>query len=332
MEDIRITVLTDPVPVGIEVVLTPLRKIARRLKRFFYPAPHFTIGSIYRGHPAVTRSLVEGLRKIGVKVNYNPLSLRSVANIVVVPGGISALRQSINLKKAGVIKKLLAGPNMVTYPHEHNYLVSNDAIDAYLAPCELTVKFCITDAPELGSRCISWPAGVDTDYWVPKNDNRKKVIFYIKKCKFYDPEVFQNLNVQRYIDYVSQSGYDLIIINYGEYTVDFLRKSLDRAILMIVFTYEESQGLAWAQAWSMDVPTLIFYNDRYQLNGKLIECSTAPYLTDDTGMFFKDFEDFKENFQICVLRRRAFSPRQWVLDHMSDEKCAEHILRIIQGH
>jgi hypothetical protein len=241
------------------------------------------------------------------------------------------LKQTIKFKRMGLIKKLLTGPNTVAFPHDYNHLVASPEVDVYFAPSELVAKFCVDDSPRLQGRCIVWPAGVDVEYWKPQKQHRKKIVFYIKECKFHDPQVYKNLKVDQYFDYVRQLGYGIIIINYGEYVPESLRAALDDALLMIVFSYEESQGLAWAQAWSMDVPTLIFYNDQFVWGGKLIKSSTAPYLTSETGMFFKDFEDFKINFQLGISNHHQFSSRQWVINHMSDEKCAEDILRIIRS-
>ena len=84
----------------------------------------------------------------------------------------------------------------------------------------------------------------------------------------------------------------------------------------------ESQGIAWAEAWSADVPTLIWKNDANVYRGRRFNCSTAPYLRPENGLFFNDLEDFKRQFAYWGAHREEFTPRDWTLKNMSDEVCA----------
>ena len=59
----KLTVLTDPVPVGRYLFSEQAKRVGRALRRLIKPLPLYR-RSVYRGHPAVTRSLVEGLKKI----------------------------------------------------------------------------------------------------------------------------------------------------------------------------------------------------------------------------------------------------------------------------
>src|SRR5947209_3178842 len=108
----HITVLIDAVPCGRHAFIEMLKKTARFIRGVVWPRPQYAI-SPYRGHFAVTRSMVEGFQKIGCTVSYNPLRRADVGSIVVVPAGYSALRQAIRWKRAGAISTLIAGPNLV---------------------------------------------------------------------------------------------------------------------------------------------------------------------------------------------------------------------------
>jgi hypothetical protein len=91
---------------------------------------------------------------------------------------------------------------------------------------------------------------------------------------------------------------------------------------MIGFVTDESQGIAWAEAWSADVPTLIWKNDSKVYLGRQYECSTAPYLRPENGLFFNDLEDIKRQFAYWEAHRQEFTPRDWTLKNMADEVCA----------
>ena len=70
-----ITVLTDPVPVGRYFFGEKARSVVRRLRDMVSPRPTF-LRSRYRGHFGVTRSLVEGLQKIGCRLPTTHLEWR----------------------------------------------------------------------------------------------------------------------------------------------------------------------------------------------------------------------------------------------------------------
>ena len=278
--------------------------------------PHYMV-SKYRGHPAVTRSLVEGLQKIHVDANYNPRSFGRIGETVLVLSGIPALKQAIQLKRKGYIKKLLAGPNMVEFPSDYDGLAASPELDFYVINCEWTKDLYEKDSPALAGRCVIWPAGVDTEYWKPDPAQlRDTILIYEKQRKGpVGP-------VEPYQQWLEQQGYKVQIIKCGEYTLAEFLHALQRAQLMVGFVIDESQGIAWAEAWSADVPTLIWRNTRNSIRGRSYECSTAPFLTDDNGMFFDDLEHFKRVFSKWSATQSAFRPRQWVLKNMSDEVCA----------
>jgi len=98
--------------------------------------------------------------------------------------------------------------------------------------------------------------------------------------------------------------------------------------LMICFSESESQGIAWAEAWSMDVPTLIWRNERKVIDGKETHVSTAPYLTPQTGRFFNDTADLSRLLGEIGAGEVSFAPRRWVLEYMSDEVCAGKLLEL----
>lgn len=317
-----LTVLTDPVPYGTYFPIVFAKCILRKIKRFLKPIPHYMI-SPYRGHPAVTRSLVEGLIKAGIDANYNPKSHHEIGNTVVVLSGISALKQAIRLKRKGYIKKILAGPNMVEFPTDYNSLITSKEVDLCVTPCDWTNTLYQNISPELFGRCVAWPAGVDIDYWKPNNElNRDTILIYEKQRKGpVGP-------VSPYKEWLQRKGYKVEIIRCGEYTLDEFLSALQRSFLMVGFVVDESQGLAWAEAWSADVPTLIWRNTLSTLRGISYDCSTAPYLNSENGLFFDNFEDFKLVFFDFEVRKSLLTPRQWVLDNMSDEVCAINLCRI----
>ena len=69
INDISLSIVTDPMPIGkhkiTEAIKSQLRKVRNLIKDLFNPGPSYLL-SKYRGHPAVTRSIIEGLQKIKI--------------------------------------------------------------------------------------------------------------------------------------------------------------------------------------------------------------------------------------------------------------------------
>ena len=297
--------------------------VLRTLKRVVAPLPHY-MRSEYRGHFAVTRSLVEGLRKIGVHASYNPSKLRDVAEVVVVLSGVRALQQAIELKRKGHVRKILAGPNIVVFPSEIEETICSSEVDKCIVPADWVVEMYETDCPKLKGKCAIWPAGVDTKYWQPSgvSCSRKKVLVYEKQVKSpVGP-------VDPYIKVLMEKGYEVCLIRYGTYTADYYRDKLQGSCLMVGFVSDESQGLAWAEAWSTDVPALLWSQDHDIYRGRTFRSSTAPYLSSATGLFFDSLTKFRAVFDDWESKRVIFHPRKWVLGNMSDEVCAKRLLEL----
>lgn len=180
----------------------------------------------------------------------------------------------------------------------------------------------VEDNPFLLGRCLAWPAGVDTRYWLPDSEIRRdRILIFEKQDKGpVGP-------VQPYADYMRGLGWDVDILKYGLFTHHQYREILKRSCLMIGFVTDESQGIAWAEAWATDVPTLIWKNDSNVYRGRRYDCSTAPYLRPENGVFFNDLEDFKRQFTYWDTHRQEFTPRDWTLKNMSDEVCASTLYK-----
>lgn len=317
MSNIKLTVLTDPMPWGGDLIYEGMRRTARRIRDSILPSKDFFNHPIYRGHFAVTRSLIQGLESIDADFNYNPLYPWKLADTVIVLAGVRTLRQAIRLKQQGIIKRLFAGPNIVCFSADDDKIVASSEVDCCVVNCEWVFNLYILDCPNLKDRCFIWPAGVDTNYWQPDFTKKRNDILIFDK---------QNKGpvgpVAPYYEYLTSLGWSVKVIKYGAFKHEQYLRLLQQSCLMLGFVTDESQGIAWAEAWSVDVPTLIWKNTSNVFLGRSYECSTAPYLCNENGMFFEDLEDFKIQFNYWLYNRNKFSPRDWTLKNMSDKVCA----------
>jgi hypothetical protein len=322
----NITIITDPIPIGNFFYSENLIKLLRFIRNmFFQPQKNFN-KSKYRGHQAVTRSLIEGLKKKNLNYSYNPISKKNISKNLVVLSNVKALKQAIELKKKGIVNKIFAGPNLVVFSSDHNYILTNDAIDFVITPCNLIADLYIEDSPCLKGKIFSWPAGVDTNFWQPNKLNKNQILIFNKQTKGpVGP-------VEPYIKYLLEQKFNVKILNYGEFNHQKYLNELQNSIIMIGFVTDESQGIAWTEAWSCNVPTLLLRNDYNEYEGKRYKCSTAPYLCEENGLFFTDIEDFKMKLFYMIDHINKFQPRTWVLNNMSDEYCATTLYNFVNSN
>lgn len=317
-----LTVLTDPIPVGGFRLKETLKRVGRPVRDLIKPRPAFYRTVPYRGHFAVTRSLVEGLRKIGASANYNPTRVSEVGEAAIVLSGIDALRQAIIWKREGRIARLLAGPNILVFPSAHAEVIAAPEVDYCVTPADWVCRVYERDCPALKGRCVAWPAGVDTEYWRPDPGEREA-----REVLIYDKHAIGLVRpVSDYVPVLKRRNYSVSLVAHGSYTPEEFLLNLRRASLMVGFSTSESQGIAWAEAWSADVPTLLWFQDQYTwAGGRTFATSTAPYLCNSTELFFTNVAEFEDALTRWETSKETFHPRRWVLDNMSDEVCARRL-------
>ena len=320
-----LTILTDPIPIKWLFFSHYILKFLKYLKYSVYKRKYFQHKK-YRGHFAVTRSLIEGLEKNNVTYTYNPTTLLQLSDTVLVLAGVKTLLQAIQLKQQGRIRTLFAGPNIVEFASDNNHLILSDFIDCIVTPSKFITNLYLEDAINLGKKpyILTWPAGVDESFWLPVNDvERKIVLVYCKQAN----------NYNKYLEYILHSGIQFKVITYGDYDKYKYRELLKYSCACVCLTEtSESQGIAWTEAWSMDVPTLIKSKNFNNIRGRRFKCSSAPYLNKENGLFFDDYKDFTRQFDYMIKCKKNFNPRSWVIENMTDEVCAKKMYELLNSY
>jgi len=275
-------------------------------------------------HPAVTRSVIDGLRKINVPYNVNPSSVAALGDVVWVLTNEQALLQCIALKNNKIIKILLAGPNFVILPHESNRLLTHPSIDGLLLPSSAIKQVYIDDEPCLAQHTYICPAGVDTAFWhaEKKNIESRTVLIYWKT----ESEEFY----QRVVALVKEKGWNPCLVRYGEYTHDSYKQQLSESRFAIFMSTSESQGIALSECWSMGVPTLVWNPWCCIYQGKHLALPSCPCLNPLAGQEWYSFEELELLLKDIERRLQWYNPRAWVLDTLSDEAAAYQLLNVIQ--
>ncbi len=272
------------------------------------------------GHYAVTRSLLHGLNKNKIKYNFNSNII--ISKTVIVLSGTETLQFAITQKKKGKIQYLIAGPNISVLPSFDNKILASKEVDICLVPSTWVKEKYEEDSPELLGRIKIWAAGVDEIYWSPQNSNIIKyhALIYLKNTNAPIKEVKELLN---------QFKIPYIIIYYGKYSKEQYKESLSRSKFAIFLSQSESQGLALAEAWAMDVPTFSWNPGFFKYQNYFFEnVSSSPYTTKQTGNLWNSIDELALLIKMYN-KKNTYFPRKWILNNMTDALCSNNLLSII---
>jgi hypothetical protein len=270
----------------------------------------------------VTSSLIRGLNELGYTYKLNPhKNFISFSDTVWVNESIDALRWAISHKpKDG---RLIVGPNLVITPNDYGGIITSKAIDVILQPSLWTKQFLTSLEPSLEKKIKIWPAGVE----IPKESTLQKTIDVLIYSK---SKMSHNL-LETIYDSLRQEHLRYEILEYGKFKQRTYFEKLNATKMLIYLSHSESQGLALQEAWSRNVPTLVFNRGYYEYNGNhfVNDYISAPYLTKETGMFFNE-ETFTTIFKLFINNLDTFTPKEYVSENLSDAVCAKKFLTIIE--
>lgn len=287
------------------------------------PVPRFKgivkafLGLRNRGPRAVFNSLIRGLQTLNVPFVVN----KKGGDALCVLSGVCALREVLKWKRDGLVKKIVAGPNIVVFPNDANGLICDPAVDIILVPAQWVKELWISLRPELAPRIVVWAAGVQ-DPGVTVSRKRKGFLIYRKRIP---TELFDFI-----IRTLDSRRIEYIIMEYGSFSQDEYFTNLNQVKGVLYLTESESQGLALTEAWIRDVPTLVWDRGLFQGGGYTWEgASSAPYLTPLCGMRFTGEKDFLDRLDDFLNDIELFQSRKYALEYFTDKKSTESFLKII---
>ena len=154
----------------------------------------------------------------------------------------------------------------------------------------------------------------------------KSIILYMKHVFSLDDPFVQKVN-----EMLVEHGWKVVPFTYGSYSLDEWKASLDDAVAVIFMTTTESQGIALAEAWAMDIPTFVYEGG---LSHPLIfgrrwpQVNAAPYINYTNGARWHTMEGLSN--LLAELYKQPWAPRHYVLNTMTDKIAVWNTLRAIE--
>jgi hypothetical protein len=281
------------------------------------------------GHAAVNSSLFEGFRQLGIPFNADPPSTSEVYDVVFCTADPRSIWQAIRWKKAGRIKRLFAGYTILSSPFDCKGVILEPAVDRFVCNSNWHLEWFAELAPAFRKKAVVCPLGVDPVMWAPNSNSQKpwKNILFYKK---FAPRALYEEGLLR----AREAGFNVEEIFYGNHRLEDYAHALQRNSLLVYWESHETQGIAMAEAWAANVPTLVWNPGSVfrEIAGRnyVFDCSSSPYLTPATGGFFRDWQELSTLLDDYKSQKSAFTPRAWVLENLTDVICAKRLLKTLE--
>lgn len=273
------------------------------------------------GHGAVSASMVRGFRELNIPFTINEIT-KDTEIVIILATTPEELEELSMLKKAGKIKKIVTTPACSLSQQFVFELPTYDCVDMAFIASDFVKKVYQKNlnnpSEEVMKKIIPWPSGVQVSENIHKKPISKSCICYYKHLPIND----------ELTKLVEDKGIKVYNIEYYKYRFEEYMKLLQKVDFVIYYqNYIETQGLAMAEAWAKNCPTFILYNEN-EYGGV-----TAPYLTNSTGAFYKDFSELEnildEYLSNPELFLSKFYPQEWCLNNMSDKSTVKELIKLL---
>jgi len=229
---------------------------------------------------------------------------------------------------------IVAGIGLMTHPSEWPTLCDDFPVVRYLQHSKWAADVY---RPYFGDRVALWPVGIETDAWTPSADPEKRFDFliYDKICWNRERLVPRLLNsVKQQLD---RRGLKYTYLRYGAYDEPEYRRELRSSRAMIFICAHESQGIAYQECLSSNVPVLAWDPqscldpNRFAWGSATIPATSVPFFSSECGLKFKDIGEFPTTLAqfLDIQSSGAFSPRDYILKNLSLEHCSKAFLQIL---
>jgi hypothetical protein len=280
------------------------------------------------GIESVYVNLIRGLDELGVKY---------VANVA-----FSELKEDDQVGVIGLGRHVLQGydrPNPIlagvavaAHPAEWVTLFEDYPVAYYVVHCDWVATMY---ERHYGPRIVKWAVGIDTNNWLPSQQAVKTVDFLVYDKVRWDHDRVHGAMIEPILDSLRRRGLTYEVIRYGSYRPEQFKAALERCRSMLFLCEHETQGLAYQQAMSCDVPILAWdpgaWLDpwRFRYGEQYVPATSVPFFDHRCGLTFTGVPDFDSRLDEFLRRRTGLAPRTYVLENLTLAGCAQKYLELL---
>jgi len=301
--------------------------------------PRRIVRRLLRGRPQVGGqkriflNLCAGLDRIGVRYRVNDYGYARKN-----PGELACIiGKPFVLDKMKWKNPILFGAAVYSHPLDDPHLLQRLPIKKVLVPGPWMKEMC---RPYWGDAVEAWPVGIDTFLWQPADAGQKTidVLLYDKVMWEHDRRESELIDPIRAA--LRMRGRSVREIRYGFYREQDFRAALAQCRTMIFLCEHETQGIAYQQALSCNIPILAwdlrgywqdpsYYPDKVRFE----PVTSVPYWDDRCGRTFKQVDEFAQTWDrfwsdYCG---GGFRPRDYILETLTLERSARHYVGFVHA-
>ena len=229
---------------------------------------------------------------------------------------------------------IIFGPAISAHPYEDNFWLRTD-ISLIVISCEWFRRMYERDLPCTIPTAV-WPAGIETELWIPSAIKSRGKILVYDKIRWRRHEYESSL-LAPILDRLRQDGLDPVYLRYGHYEEEEYRRLLGEVCAMVFLCEHETQGFAYLQALSSDVP--LFAWDRgglwqdpsmYPARVQFGPVTSVPYFDERCGERFQDIDSFHTGFPSFLEKTNSglYHPRDFILENFDLAAQARNYLKL----
>lgn len=258
------------------------------------------------GPGKVAINLLKGLKENGVEFKINDMGTLN---------GCLQPSPFLNILSSST----LVGPNIMVLPTEmpniwkkyKSYIVPAKWVQTLYQQYKLVEK-CNIDI---------WTVGIDTKIFNGNERDIKRDCFVYFKNR--DEEELESLK-----NFLTIKKISFDVLKYGYYTEDDFLKFIKESKFCILLTGTESQGIAYMEVLSSNVPCYVINKSQWESSDGLVvhPASSTPYFSDACGVIaekYEEFDHFLDNLS-------SFEPRSYILSNHTLAQSAQKYLKLLE--
>lgn len=278
-------------------------------------------------------NLKAGLDRLGIAYTVNdfPHARRHLSKLCCILGKRDVL------DRFSLPNPLMVGPCCHSHSLDAPDLANRPSVRRILVPGEWMRRMC---TPLWGERVHAWPVGIDTDQWAPFPNVSRSIDFILYNKIHWDRAHRETELLSPIRTELQRRGLSYVELRYGAYRPDDYRTLLSRARGMIFVSEHETQGLAYQEALSCNVPVLAWNRegewldpDYYPHRVRFSPVSSVPYWSERCGDTFTSACDFTLALDRLLhgLTTGRYAPREYILQNLSLEAGARAFMTHVEA-
>jgi glycosyltransferase involved in cell wall biosynthesis len=287
---------------------------SRRAARFTYRTAMRK--QVRTGFYTAFLALDKALRTAGAHVRVNDFEFaRKNPHLPIGVGGYSSVVDRVS----GLPNKRIFGPGDFGGPPEARS-VADDA--RYVVLTQPSEWFAELYRPYVGDKIAPWFVGIDTDRYVPDPNAVKDIDVLIYDKIRWNHDVYEAGLLRQIDDLMKRLSLRSATVRYGHHHQSEFHGLARRSKAMLFLCEHETQGLAYQEAMSLNVPVLAWDEgvlvDPYlsQFVTPDIKVTSVPYFDARCGSRFQ-LANFETAFIDFWKTASAYAPRAYVCEELS---------------